>query len=121
MEQSLSDESGIIPGKTVLDALDRYEDEVSKGRKGERWDRVRISKHRRDPLADVLLEQLSTEDVNHWIAEQSTSAATINRDLNLLSSMFTHCIKWKWMQVNSCKDCHRPRSPAPQRAAYLQD
>ena len=60
MEQSLSDEASVIRGKTFLGALDRYEDEVSRVRKGERWDRVRINKHRRDPLADVMLAQLST-------------------------------------------------------------
>jgi len=113
MEQSLSDERGIVRDKKVLNALNRYEVEVSKGRKGERWDKARINKHRRDPLADVMLAQLSTEHINHWIAEQSTSAATINRDLNLLSSIFTHCVKWEWMQGNPCKDCNRPKSPAP--------
>ncbi len=96
-EQSLVDEQGIIQGKTFLDALNRYEVEVSKGRKSERWDRIRINKHRRDPLADVMLEQLTTADIDRWIAEQTTSASTINRDLNLLSSIFTHCVKWKWM------------------------
>lgn len=38
---------------------------------------IRINKHRRDALADRLLEDLTMEDINRWIAEQTTSASTI--------------------------------------------
>ncbi len=43
MKKPLSDESSVIRRKTMLDALDQYEVEVYGGRKGERWDRVRIN------------------------------------------------------------------------------
>ena len=112
-EQFLSSEVDLVRGKTFANALDRFEREVSKGRKGERWERIRINKHRRDALADRLLEDLTMEDINRWITEQITSASTINRDLNLLSSIFSHCIKWKWIKQNPCKGCQRPRQPAP--------
>ena len=112
-EQFLSSEVDLVRGKTFANALDRFEREVSKGRKGERWEVIRINKHRRDALADRLLEDLTMEDINRWITEQTTSASTINRDLNLLSSIFSHCIKWKWIKQNPCKGCQRPRQPAP--------
>ena len=120
-EQFLSSEAGLVRGKTLADALDRYEKEVSRGRKGERWDAIRINKHRRDDLADGLLEGLTTDHINRWIARQTTSAGTINRDLNLLSSIFTHCVKWKWIKQNPCKGCQRPRLPAPRERRISAD
>ena len=120
-EQFLSSEVDLVRGKTFANALDRFEREVSKGRKGERWKGIRINKHRRDALADRLLEDLTMEDINRWIVEQTTSASTINRDLNLLSSVFSHCIKWKWIKQNPCKGCQRPRQPGRRGNAGFQN
>ena len=64
-------------GKTFANALDRFEREVLKGRKGERWEVIRINKHRRDALADRLLESLTIEDINRWITEQTKLPAPL--------------------------------------------
>lgn len=62
MEQYASPGSSLVRGKTVLDALNRYEKEVSKGRKGDR-------REEHDLLADG--ERILNDELKRHNAEQS--------------------------------------------------
>ncbi len=48
--------AGGIPKKPFSELLDRYEAEVSRKKKGWRWERHRINLIKRDPVASVIAE-----------------------------------------------------------------
>jgi len=96
------------------DAFDRYAEEVSPTKKGVRWEVLRLGKLRSDPLGAVRLDRLSPADVaafrDRRLAE--VSPGTVNRELNLISSVFeTATCEWKWLPANPCRGIRRPRNP----------
>src|SRR5688572_2510190 len=57
---------GEIPNLTVAALLERYEREVSKGKKGRRWEEIRLRAIGRDRLATVRLKALDAPHVADW-------------------------------------------------------
>lgn len=81
---------------TVADLMLRFKEEVSPSRKGKKWEQVRIDKLLR--TADFTkrrLDQLKPEDLRKWRDARLTEVAsvTVNREMNLVSGIFTHAIK----------------------------
>lgn len=106
--------------KTVGDALDRFAKEISPTHKGARWEQVRVEKLKRDALADVLLSDLTTQDLQDWIDRQATSGATVRREFNVIQSTLTIARKkWKWIEREPQRDVSLPR-PNPSRDRILQ-
>ena len=114
MEARLGKHKGVLLGHTLREAMQRYDEEVSPSRKGWRWEQVRLNKLKRDRLADIAVEDITRDDLQEWIARQTISPASINRELNLLSAVFRECrTTWKWMSHNPFIDLRRPPSVAP--------
>lgn len=98
----------------VRKALERYRREVTPSKKGARWESVRLNLLARYPLADIPLGKLRAADVAHWRDRrlQEVSAASVNRELNLLSSVFERARKeWGWISGNPVHDIQRPPRP----------
>lgn len=99
-------------GHTFGDALIRYATEISPTKKGARWEKIRLIKIGRDPIRDILLKNITTDDIQAWINRQPTSAGSINRELNLISSVLEISRKrWKWHTCEPMKDIERPKNP----------
>lgn len=101
---------------TVGDALQRYVKEVSPGKKGEWWEVIRAGALMNYPIARVRLADLAPTDVAMWRDQRlkEVAAATVNRELNFLSSMFTHAKReWRWLENNPIRDVKRPKNPRP--------
>nr|WP_269144574.1 site-specific integrase [Methylicorpusculum oleiharenae] len=101
---------------TVGDALERYGREVSVGKKGERWEVIRLALLGRYALARVRLADLAPEDLALWRDQRlkEVSAASVNRELNVLSSVFTHAKReWRWLSDNPVHEIKRPKNPRP--------
>jgi len=119
--------SGVISGKTVRDAFERYEKEVSRTKRGHRWEALRLG-----ALADVSVDGKKFGDL--LVCDLSAShvarlrdirlqaktphgevvqASTVNRELNLISHVFSTARReWRWMAESPTKDVRRPRNPA---------
>jgi integrase len=100
--------------ETVRDALARYAREVSPGKKGARWEIVRLEKMQRDRLADVQVRSLAASDIADWRDRRLREIApsSVNRELNLLSSVCERARKeWGWLTANPVRDVQRPRNP----------
>jgi integrase len=97
---------------TVGDLLDRFLKEKVPQRRGERWEKVRISMLKRDAVAKRRLDQDVAGALRDWVERRGrvVSAATIVRDLNLLSAIFGVAMR-EWgvpLSVNPTSLVKRP-------------
>ena len=88
-EQSL-DPQGLVKGKTLNDLFARYRDEISPSKKSYRSEYNRLNKLSRDPLAQMLLVDVCQHHFDECILQslKILKSSSVNRDLNLLSSVF---------------------------------
>lgn len=113
-EHQLGKHPGLILSHTLREAMQRYAREVTPGKKGVRWELVRLEKLQRDPLVNIVLSDLKRDDIQAWIGRQTISAASINRELNLIGSVLREArVNWKWMITNPMEDVKRPKDPPP--------
>lgn len=94
---------GEIPNLTVQALFERYEKEVSAFKKGRRWEVVRLTAFKRDPLAAVRLRQLATLHVSEWQQRrlEAVSEPSVRRERNLLNNVFEVAVNvWKWIGEN---------------------
>ena len=81
---------------TVRELLEKFRDEVTPGRKGGRWESVRLDMLLRTAdFVERRLDQLRVEDIRTWrdTRLKQVSNASVNRELNLISGVFSHAIK----------------------------
>ena len=117
--------------KTLQDALDRYALEVSVHKRGQRWETFRlaaIGRHMVDGvrLGDMIIGEVTPEIIGRWRDDRMSgsyeknyadkvSGSTVNRELNILSHVFTVARReWKWIEESPSKDVRRPKE-APHR------
>lgn len=102
---------GDVPNKTFGQLLEKYRDEVSPSKKGERWERLRIGLTQRDAIAAVNLREFDARAVAAWRDRRlaQVSPASVRREWNLLSNACTIAVKeWKWLTENPMREVRRP-------------
>lgn len=105
---------GDIPDKTFGAILERYLNEVSITKAGERWERVRIGMMLRDELARVKLKNLNSTHAASWRDRRGreVSAASVLREWNLLSNACRVAVsEWRWLKDNPFTQIRRPKAP----------
>lgn len=116
---------GLTPNKTVKNALERYDREVSVDKGGARWEHVRVNKLARDPISDVNLRTLSAQDVADWrdrSLKAGLSGSSVNREWALLSAVFERAIReWGWLRINPMRLASRPKSNPDRTRRPTQD
>ena len=103
---------GVATTQTCRDAFERYEREVSKQKKGHRWEALRLAAFGRSALGDVRIKDVDASHVAAWrdVRLKSVTGATVNREMNLLSNVFTIARKeWKWITDSPTEDVRRPK------------
>ena len=124
-----SDASGIVAGKTCKDAFERYSEEVSVHKPGRHWEEIRllaIAKHEVSgkPLGDVMLVDVTADMLGKWrdMRLKTVAGSTVNRDMNLLSHVFTTARReWKWVADSPTTDVRRPKESPPRDRLISQD
>jgi hypothetical protein len=115
----MAGERGEVPNVTVSALLERYKKEVSDGKKGERWEKVRLTALQRDDrLALVRLRSLDAPHVAAWQERRlkAVSSASVRRERNLLNNVFEIARKeWKWLGKNPFEGVRRPKDGKPRR------
>jgi integrase len=109
---------GEVPNLTVLALLERYDREVSAGKKGKRWESIRLKALGRDRIAAVRLKALDTPHVADWQVRrlQDVSGASVRRERNLLNNVFNIAVKeWKWLARNPFVGVRRPKDGKPRK------
>jgi integrase len=113
--------TGIAIGKTCRDAFERYEKEVSRTKRGFRWEALRLSAMSdivvgKVKFGDIKLSEVTSDFLGQWrdLRLKTVVGSTVNRDKNLLSHVFTTAQReWGWMADSPTKDVRRPKNPAP--------
>lgn len=116
----LARKRGQIVRKTLRQALERYSEEVSPTKKNARWEATRIaffcSEDYGLEFVDKAADDVTAEDIGRWrdMRLKGVAGSTINRDLNLLSAVFTACVKeWGCSSRNPVSMIRRPANPKP--------
>ena len=105
-------------GQTLQMALERFREDVAGERRArsQSWENTRINFLILSlGFAGRLIRKTSADDLDEWILERSNvvMSSTINRDLNLLSAVYTAAKKWGWVDHNPVGDVVRPANPEP--------
>lgn len=104
-------------GSTVADLFIRYADEVSPTKGGWRWESVRLKCLAQQAPFDRQALSITGPDMADWRDKRLTQVkpSTVNRELNLISAVFTRAIReWRLgMTVNPVHLISRPKNPKP--------
>jgi len=119
-DKLLDDADGnYIPGYTLADCFDRYAEEVSPKKQGERWEVVRLRKLSRDNrLNAIQAHDLQRRDIELWIDGRLLEVApgTVNRELNLIISVVKRSVEWKLIPIYPLTGIERPgKTPSRKR------
>ena len=117
-ETELRDDSHKKPAEktTLKQVLERYRDEVSPTKRGERWEFVRINamlKHVSLPINKPMTYCIP-DAIGQWrdARLQVVFAGSVLRDIGLLSAVLeTARREWRIIESNPVKDVRKPRSP----------
>ncbi|MGV3769916.1 MAG: tyrosine-type recombinase/integrase [Sphingobium phenoxybenzoativorans] len=101
---------------SAADAFRRYANEVSPNKRGGRWEQIRLQMIiRRFPVFGRPILSISGPDIAEWRDTRlvSVSPSTVNRELCLISSVFTQAMKeWRiGLTANPCSLITKPRKP----------
>jgi integrase len=119
-------------GHTVDAAFRRYEKEVSAHKRGKRWEIIRLNalaahliKGRAFGtlrLIDVTPAVLGAWRDSRMTGPRAVSGSTVNRDLNLLSHVFTTARReWGWVVENPCSNVRRPKNAPPRERRISEE
>lgn len=127
---TLTADTQIAQSKTVSDLMNRYAEEVSIKKRGNRWEQIRINAliqmqitldKRLFLIGDIRLSEFDERFVAAWrdMRSKQVSGSTINREWNIFSNAFKVAIKeWKWIKHNPWHEVKRPKeNPARTRIA----
>jgi integrase len=110
--------------KTCADAFVKYELEVSKTKRGYRWEALRLAAMADSSLGAVRMSDLDETHIAAWRDARLREVApgSVIREMNLLSNVFTVARKeWKWIKASPTKDVARPRAPPGRDRRISQD
>ena len=105
------------PGShTLAQALERYRDEVSPTKRGERWEVLRINRWLADGLLPLTLrmDAITPDHIGAWrdARARQVAAGSVLREMGLLSAICeTARREWRWVSVNPVSDVRKPRAP----------
>jgi integrase len=106
--------------RTFQDMLEKYRDEVSKKKKGARWEEIRINKllaEEVDGLAGKMLGSIGKADIAQWRdrkIQSGLSGSSIVREWAIISNAFNVAIReWDWLTVNPMASVKKPQGNPP--------
>lgn len=116
--------TGTATGHTFAQACARFAAEVSPKRRGERWERLRLTKWAQGPLGLRPLGKLTPADLGAWrdarLAE--VRPGTVRREMGLMVDVFTIARReWGWIKSSPMPDVRRPPNPPARRRRITDD
>lgn len=106
----------VASATTLGEAMNRYANEVSPTKRGERWEVIRLAKLGRDPVASIPIADLRPHHLADWrdrrLAE--VSPGSVIREMQVLSAVLSQARReWGLIKVNPLSDVRRPKTPLP--------
>jgi integrase len=117
-------------GVTNEELFEAFLDAVASKSDSAKWNRLRLMKWCKDPLAAMRVGNTLTHDINEWINRSLAkpnertgkviTGATVNRELNLMSAAFAYAVKDRqWITVNPCHGARRPEQGKRRKRVLL--
>ncbi|WP_043767601.1 tyrosine-type recombinase/integrase [Algiphilus aromaticivorans] len=108
--------SGRAGGRqTLRAAMEKYREEVSPTKPGERWETVRLKRFERDMVfADDMLVDVQPDQIAAWRDQRlrEVGPGSVLRELTLLSSVWEMARReWRWTRENPVRDVRKPPAP----------
>lgn len=121
--------SGTASSDTMQQVFDRYSLERSKGKKGERWEVIRLKRFAADlvsgkPLGEYIIGDVTTADLVAWrdMRLGRVKPASVSREMNLLKHVFSTATKeWGLLRINPMEDVRRPAKAKRRKRRVFQD
>ncbi len=128
-EFEVSISSGTDSSDTMRQVFDRYAMERSKGKKGERWEVIRLNRFSADvvsgkPLGEYVIGDVTTADLVAWrdMRLSQVQPASVSREMNLLKHVFVTATKeWGLLRINPMADVKRPKRSKRRKRRVYQD
>ncbi len=104
---------GQYPRRTLLQAFDRYEQDVSSTKRGENHEILRFTAIRRDfpELVAKVMHEITSSDLAAWrdARLKVVSKGTVQRDINLLRNVWSVAAReWKWCGESPWREMSKP-------------
>lgn len=118
-----ADDPRLIPGVTVSDAMEEYLRKVTPTKRGEKWERVRLQKLQRDPIAQIPCARLRLEHgeaLVQRLADSGLKPASIIREVTLLRSVMKYAKLWRYVEHYPFEGLVLPRT-TPNRERLWSD
>lgn len=109
---------------TCADAFRRYELQVSRTKRGHRWEAARLAAMAESSLGPITMAELNSSHIAAWRDERlrTVQGGTVTREMNLLSHVFSVARKeWQWVRTNPTSDVARPRAKPHRDRRITQD
>jgi len=121
--------SGTDSSDTMRQVFDRYALERSKGKKGERWEVIRLNRFAADlvsgkPLGEYIIGDVTTANLVAWrdMRLGKVQPASVSREMNLLKHVFVTATKeWGLLRINPMEDVRRPARAKRRKRRVYQD
>ncbi|SEF50096.1 tyrosine-type recombinase/integrase [Thauera chlorobenzoica] len=124
MDRGTHQNRASVERTSLADILARYAEEVSPGKKGAKDEAIRLNALRANKLGKYALANLSAAAVAKFRDERlrAVSAATVLRDLALLSSVLNHARReWGFPVENAVQSIRKPRQPQGRERVLSDD
>lgn len=113
-EYEIANADSVASQESLGSLIERYARERSPQKRGVRWEQIRLNALTREPIAKIRIADLKPSDLSEWRDGRlkTVKPATVLRDMNLLSSVFSVAVKeWGLMPSNPITDVRRPKAP----------
>lgn len=110
---------------TLKYAFNRYKEEVTPTKKGQRSEALRIERMIADDYLPMSLpiSQVTTDHLGQWRDSRLkiVKPGSVLRDINIISNIFTVARReWKWIDVNPMADMRKPSEPDHRKIIYTR-
>lgn len=116
--------AGKVQRWTLGDVMQRYADEVSPEKAGERWEKARIAAMQTDALAKLIMQDIGPGELAAWRDRRmaKVQGATVLREIGLLRAIWTRAKlgEWRYVDHDPWPDVVKPQDN-PARKVIFKD
>ncbi len=116
--------AGKVQRWTLADVMQKYADEVSPEKAGQRWEKARIAALKADPIAKLVMQDIGPGELAAWRDRRlaKVQGATVLREIGLLRAIWTRAKlgEWRYVDHDPWPDVVKPQDN-PARKVIFQE
>ncbi|PPA76500.1 site-specific integrase [Achromobacter spanius] len=116
--------AGKVQRWTLGDVMQRYADEVSPEKAGERWEKARIAAMQADPLAKLIMQDIGPGELAAWRDRRmaKVQGATVLREIGLLRAIWTRAKlgEWRYVDHDPWPDVVKPQDNPARKVIFKE-